>query len=199
MFLYNSFMQPLPESVYEFTRAINELFPHIYDTKHILNKRMQLRSFFTAGTSITLADAFKRCREEDFEFGQTVKLHPQFTDYTLQKDAFFEKQHEAGFDSMMTGILWFKMQTLLTNPIKKQFPGVDAILANNFIDVMDKNKLPMASIQTSLNLNPIDPSTDDPTDPHQHETKPFLFLLQGVPLDQQTEPLQEHLSREMGC
>ena len=68
MFLYNSFMQPLPESVDEFTAAIHELFPHIYDTKHILNKRMQLRSHFTGGNMLTLSDAFNRIREDDLEF-----------------------------------------------------------------------------------------------------------------------------------
>ena len=54
---------------------------------------------------------------------------------------------------MMTGIIWFKLQSMLIDPIKRKFPGVQAILDNNFLCVMDKNKLPMASIQTSLNLN----------------------------------------------
>ena len=67
MFLYNSFMQPLPETVNEFTDAIHELFPHIYDTKHILNKRMQLRSHFTADNVFTLAQAFNRCQEDDLK------------------------------------------------------------------------------------------------------------------------------------
>ena len=70
---------------------------------------MQLRSFFKASTNITLSEAFQRVQEDDFNFEQKVKLHPQFTDYTLEKNVYFEKQHEAGYDSMMTGILWFKL------------------------------------------------------------------------------------------
>ena len=87
---------------------------------------------------------------------------------------------------------------MLINPIKKTFPGIEAVLSNNFIEVMDKNKLPLASIQTSLNLNSTTTPENTMTDPHQHETKPFLFLLQGVPLSQQTELLQDHIVRELG-
>ena len=159
MFLYNSFMQPLPETVQEFTCAIHELFPHIYDTKHILNKRMQLRTNFTAANVFTLSDAFNRCRKEDLNLDQKIRLHPSFTEYSLEEGTNSVKSHEAGFDAMMTGILWFKLQSILINPIKKHFPGIQSVLSNSFIDVMDKNKLPMASIQTSLNLAQIK-STD---------------------------------------
>jgi hypothetical protein len=88
--------------------------------------------------------------QPDYHFDQQVKLHPQFTDYTLNEQS--EKQHEAGYDAMMTGTVWFKFNSLLYNPIKKEFPGVAAILSNNFIEVCDKNKIPMASIRQSLDL-----------------------------------------------
>ena len=34
LFVYEKFYEPLPESVYEFKRKVNQLFPVIYDTKH---------------------------------------------------------------------------------------------------------------------------------------------------------------------
>lgn len=46
MFLYNSFFEPLPPSLAEFRLKTNALFPHIYDTKHLINTRMQLKTFF---------------------------------------------------------------------------------------------------------------------------------------------------------
>lgn len=35
MFLYEKFHEPLPDTVAEFKTKVNELFPLIYDTKHI--------------------------------------------------------------------------------------------------------------------------------------------------------------------
>ena len=35
MFLYEKFYEPLPDTVAEFKTKVNELFPLIYDTKHI--------------------------------------------------------------------------------------------------------------------------------------------------------------------
>jgi hypothetical protein len=39
MFLYDKFYRTLPETQGEFKSAINSLFPHIYDTKHMINAR----------------------------------------------------------------------------------------------------------------------------------------------------------------
>jgi len=52
----------------------------------------------------------------------------------------------------MTGILWFKIQSVINHPIKREFPGVTSILSNNFSTVCDKNKIPLASIRASLDL-----------------------------------------------
>jgi hypothetical protein len=46
MFLYDKFFEPLPISLQEFKEKINALFPHIYDTKHLVNTRMQLKALF---------------------------------------------------------------------------------------------------------------------------------------------------------
>ena len=58
--------------------------------------------------------------------------------------------HEAGFDALMTGALWFKMMTYLGR--ERKFPGVDSILENSLFTTIDKNKLPMSSLRTSMNL-----------------------------------------------
>ena len=39
MFLYDKFYRTLPETQSEFKSAINHLFPHIFDTKHMINAR----------------------------------------------------------------------------------------------------------------------------------------------------------------
>lgn len=42
MFLYDKFFRPLPDTQGEFKYAINSLFPHIFDTKHMVNTRAEL-------------------------------------------------------------------------------------------------------------------------------------------------------------
>jgi hypothetical protein len=53
-------------------------------------------------------------------------------------------------------------------------------LGNNFSNITDKNKVPMASIRHSLNLEQT--SQDD-------SEKPFLFVVTGVPLHLETEDI----------
>lgn len=89
-------------------------------------------------------------------------------------------KHEAGYDAMMTGVLWFKLQSMLAHPTQSFFPGVESILANNFSNISDKNKVPMASIRHSLNLEQT--SQDD-------AAKPFLFVVTDVPLHLETEDI----------
>lgn len=112
---------------------------------------MQLKKDFTSIGG--LKEAFTRSFLPDYQFGQEVKINEHFTDYQLKSTNNMEdKQHEAGFDALMTGALWFKLQSVINHPIKREFPGVEAILSNNFSDVCDKNKIPMASIRASLDL-----------------------------------------------
>ena len=39
MFLYDKFYRKLPDTQGEFKAAINNLYPHIFDTKHMINAR----------------------------------------------------------------------------------------------------------------------------------------------------------------
>ena len=77
-----------------------------------------------------------------------MEIHPEFRDYSLTGEVF----HEAGFDAIMTGVSWFKLMSLFNK--NRIFPGVPAVMANEQYNLMDKNKIPMASIRTSFNLNP---------------------------------------------
>lgn len=107
-------------------------------------------------------------------------IHPHFQDYQLEpQNKLEDKQHEAGFDALMTGALWFKLQSVIHHPIKRQFPGTQTILASNFSDVCDKNKIPMASIKASFDL-----SKDQESD-----EKPFLFVVENVDLKISTEDI----------
>lgn len=66
-----------------------------------------------------------------------------------------DKFHEAGYDAYMTGVLWFKLQTKIHGEC---FPGTDQIQQDEQSLVCDKNKLPLASIRSSLDLAKLTPS-----------------------------------------
>jgi len=109
MFLYDKFFEPLPDSLQEFKQKTNALFPHIYDTKHLINTRMQLKALFNP-SSTGLSDAYDQMMRDEFRFDQAIMLRPQFSDYKIDPlNKLESKSHEAGFDAMMTGIIWFKL------------------------------------------------------------------------------------------
>lgn len=76
MFLHDKFYEPLPKNIAQFRSKINSLFPHIYDTKHLLNTRMQLKKDFESGAG--LREAFNRAMLPDYSFDQKVQIHPHF-------------------------------------------------------------------------------------------------------------------------
>lgn len=71
-------------------------------------------------------------------FDQQIRLHPAFSDYSLPTadslaNPMYQdgKSHEAGFDALMTGVVWYKLRSILAHPIKREFPGVEEIQSNN--------------------------------------------------------------------
>jgi hypothetical protein len=54
-------------------------------------------------------------------------MHPLFSEYSLDGGD-TDKKHEAGFDAFMTGVLWFKLQSMINHPIRRSFPGIAPIL-----------------------------------------------------------------------
>jgi hypothetical protein len=122
MFLYDKFYEPLPDTALQFTTRLNSLLPHIYDTKHLINTKMTLKSHIQSNQG--LGEAFVRVMQPDFGFNQIVKLHPAFNQYSLDLSVEADCKHEAGYDAMMTGVLWFKLQSILAHPTQGYFPGV---------------------------------------------------------------------------
>jgi target of EGR1 protein 1 len=66
MFLYHTFFEPLPDTLPAFCTRLNALFPDIYDTRHLLNTRMQLRAEFIS-EGLSLSDAYKNVITQDSE------------------------------------------------------------------------------------------------------------------------------------
>ena len=82
----------------------------------------------------------------------------------------------------MTGVVWYKMMTYLGR--ERKFPGVSTIMENTLFSTLDKNKVPMASLRSSLNFSQQLDSSGLLTD-----NKTFVFLLENVPLSLTTEEI----------
>ena len=93
-----------------------------------------------------LSECFNRVQKDDFSFDQKITVHPSFSDYKLTGDVY----HEAGFDALATGVAWYKIMTYLGR--ERKFPGIKKIQENNMFKTLDKNRIPMSSIRTSMNL-----------------------------------------------
>ena len=143
LYIYNTFIGDLPHDVSQFKSEINRLFPTIYDTRHLLNTKSIVRKEIEVNQS--LHSIFTQIMQPQFGFNQQVRLHSHFADYKLpgQNAQDFDLSHEAGYDAMMTGVLWFKLQSILHHPIKREFPGVEQINGNHLSSVLDKNQIPL--------------------------------------------------------
>ena len=108
-FFYDQFIAPLPDTFLEFTEKWRECFPDNYDTKVIaLNTKLKLFR------KTDLESLYKTCRK-DATIKEEVKFEidkdPNFAKYQGQIDYFNNEEasnclHEAGFDSLMTGIVF---------------------------------------------------------------------------------------------
>lgn len=65
MFLYDKFYEPMPQTVGEFTRRLNSILPNVYDTKHLMNTRLQLKQDFHS--AVGLSDIFEQVMQPDYK------------------------------------------------------------------------------------------------------------------------------------
>jgi len=72
--------------------------------------------------------------------------------------------------------------------LERRFPGIDAILGNSYLTLSDKNKLPLASLKAPLDLTQV--YAQDEGNSANPESKPFLFVVDKVPLGSDSEDIQ---------
>ncbi|KAI9921234.1 hypothetical protein PsorP6_000515 [Peronosclerospora sorghi] len=106
VYLFHQFYKPLPETLAEFKTQLLELFPTIYDTKHV-TLRSPLREKMN---STSLSSLFEYMREHVKPAPESlIPRDKRFDTYrkALQAEATSEQPllcHEAGFDAFMTAV-----------------------------------------------------------------------------------------------
>lgn len=97
IYLYNQFIDELPETYYEFIEKWNQLFPHVYDTKVL----SCLAEYFGR---TDLGKVYEKCTT-DAQMKDAVTIHfdtqKGFTNY--RGSALLAHYHEAAYDAYMTG------------------------------------------------------------------------------------------------
>ena len=117
--LYDKFIDSLPKSLGEFKEEFHSNFPTIFDTKYILNSCISLSPYFGNGKLTSLGDAYNRVLQTDFVYEDKIEINSLINAKVPSYDAKYQlngaKWHEAGFDSMMTGVLFYKIITALND------------------------------------------------------------------------------------
>jgi poly(A)-specific ribonuclease len=108
--LFDKFFYPPPERHTEFKTAFKKFFPTIYDTKYILNNSNVITSH--VGMATDLSTAFKNLYNLA-DKPPFIDINPAFTGYKLQGENNSLYCHEAGYDALLTGFVFFKCLQLL--------------------------------------------------------------------------------------
>ncbi|ORX91701.1 CAF1-domain-containing protein [Basidiobolus meristosporus CBS 931.73] len=98
--IYEQFFEPLPERFEDFQRKIHEIFPSLYDTKHLASRILGLETSF--GDS-SLSELISRVKGAAFA-SPDIQIHYEHPRYW--SDSYF---HEAGYDAYCTGFVFLKL------------------------------------------------------------------------------------------
>ncbi|XP_024160732.1 poly(A)-specific ribonuclease PARN isoform X2 [Rosa chinensis] len=110
--IYSKFVGPLPSTAEEFVSSVNKCFPHILDTKVLLNANIGLQQRMKKSQT-SLSSAFASlcpqislgAKSTDLAFQLCVKVEVQVDDLRSSNWNSGAK-HEAGYDAFMTGCVF---------------------------------------------------------------------------------------------
>jgi poly(A)-specific ribonuclease len=148
VYVFNQFYKPLPDTLAQFKAELGELFPVIYDTKHVT-----LRSPLVENMKSTSLSALFEYVREHVKPGPESLLSPdeRFDAYrqALKAEADGEQNllcHEAGFDAFMTAVCFLG---LLAHDAEGKLLTDDALVGAAQLDARLKD---METFKNQINL-----------------------------------------------
>ena len=112
LYIYNTFFEPVPESHNNFKKKWTNLFPFLFDTKYIISTSNILTEKIGQNTQLAL------CYEKLLDLKNScpeIVMAEGFNRYEIKEINEGIFSHEAGFDALMTGYIFFKILALQSN------------------------------------------------------------------------------------
>lgn len=110
--MYDKFFHPLPETHKEFKMMFKKEFPVLYDTKYMLGNSTIISN--DIGFQIDLSSFYKALLKY-YNSPPFIKIDENFKEYKFiqgEEDPLFA--HEAGYDALVTGYVFFKSLGILS-------------------------------------------------------------------------------------
>uniref|UniRef100_UPI00398F5D29 poly(A)-specific ribonuclease PNLDC1-like isoform X2 n=1 Tax=Pristiophorus japonicus TaxID=55135 RepID=UPI00398F5D29 len=107
MYIHDKFYRPLPESFVEFKSNVHQLFPSVFDTKHISKRTKQELLPFRISNLIALHVALERL--VDLAQHGPTRIHIA----SCERYAHGDYSHEAAFDAFICGTVLLQLAQLL--------------------------------------------------------------------------------------
>lgn len=112
MYIMTQCFQDLPENYDTFKKLVHEKFPNIIDTKFIANSE-KFKEIFS---STVLNDVYERLLKKPFN-PVPIKWENEYVTYNLENP----KEHEAGYDSFLTGYCFLLILNYLKVELAPKF------------------------------------------------------------------------------
>jgi poly(A)-specific ribonuclease len=126
MFMYEKFIDDLPDTFWDYKSALSKYFPQIYDTKFITSK------YAKEFDNTKLESIYKLIKKNKYD--SYVQITPDvingFCNYIDVENSF----HDAGFDSVITGRCYIYLLKAIENSFEKDFTKSN----NGYIDFSTK-------------------------------------------------------------
>ena len=135
LFIYDKFIDDLPNKLEDFLINVNKYFPHTIDTKILSHNSNKF--------SVTkLSDMLKSC--EKFKYSSYIQIIPDVQNNFCLYDTEIGKEHDAGYDARITGRLFI----YLIKGLEYNFIVDDSILkvSKEFIKFDDLLKSGLSNI-----------------------------------------------------
>ncbi|CAO3663714.1 unnamed protein product [Umbelopsis ramanniana] len=154
--IISQFCQRLPDDVQEWKSLVQKSFKRVIDTKHLSN-HPKIKEFLP---STALGPLYENMSRDPFKsHGPKIILHKDFNRYSLDDNS-DDIAHEAGFDALMTGVVYLRMAYyILRNEVKEHKANISGVPALNAVSAGPTALEPFA-IRESEALDTMEGDTD---------------------------------------